>query len=227
MELRHVGLSRLHGQVTHRLIPSRYPPVGILDQVASPEDLEAVFELEAWTNDRVSQELGMLYGLPKEEWVFGANATVVMAAFCHARPDGGRFNDSTRGAWYAAFELETAQAEIIYHKTKELAEVGVLETRVEYREYVARFWGEFHDLRPPKREFAPYHDPDSYDRSQGLAVALLEAGSNGILYRSVRRTGGECIACFRPALIKEVRQSAHFELIWKGSPMPRIRKVTG
>jgi hypothetical protein len=227
MELAAVGLSRLHGQVAHRLIPSRYPPVGILDRVSSPEDLEAVFELEAWTNDRVSQELGLLYGIPREEWIFGPNATVVMAAFCHPRPDGGRFNDASRGAWYAAFELETAQAEIVYHKTKELAEVGVFETRVQYREYVGRFWGEFHDLRLSKREFAPYHDPNSYEHSQKLAVALLQNGSNGILYRSVRRAGGECIACFHPALVKEVRQSAHFELSWQGSPTPQIRRLTG
>jgi hypothetical protein len=226
MELEDVGSSRLHGQVTHRLIPSRYQPVGILDQVSSPEDLEAVFELEAWTNDRVSQELGMIYGIPKEEWVFGPNATVVMAAFCHPRPDGGRFNDSTRGAWYAAFELETAQAQIAYHKTKELAEVGIFETRVQYREYVSRFWAEFHDLRPRESEFTPYHDPDSYVQSQRLAADLLENGSNGILYRSVRRLGGECIACFKPALVKDVHQSAHFELIWEGTPKPRIRQLT-
>lgn len=28
----------------HRLIPSRYPSVGILDAVVTPADLEAVFE---------------------------------------------------------------------------------------------------------------------------------------------------------------------------------------
>src|SRR5258707_13200338 len=170
MELRYVGSRRLHGQVTHRLIPSRYPPIGILDQVSSPEDLEAFFELEAWYNDRFSHELGILYGIPKDEWFFGPNATVVIAAFCHPRPDGGRFNDSSRGAWYAAFELETAQAEIGYHKTKELVEVGVFETRDQYREDVARFCAEFHDLRPPIRDYISYHDHNGYEVSQRLAV---------------------------------------------------------
>jgi RES domain-containing protein len=220
-------LTRLNGNVTHRLIPSRYPPVGILDQVASAEDLEAVFELEAWTNDRVSHELGILYAIPKDEWVFGPNATVVMAAFCHPRPGGGRFNDSNRGAWYASFQLETAQREVAYHKTKELAEIGVFETRIQFREYASRFWAEFHDVRPLKPEFLPYHDPDSYQRSQQLAAMLLQQGSNGIIYRSVRKQGGECIACFRPALIKDVHQSAHFELAWEGAPAPKIRKLTG
>src|SRR5260221_7523044 len=108
MELKDVGSSRLHGQVTHRLIPSRYPPIGILDQVSSPEDLEAVFELEAWTNDRVSHELGILYGIPKDEWFFGPNATVVMAAFWTKEPDrkSTRLNSSHTVISYAVFCLK-------------------------------------------------------------------------------------------------------------------------
>ena len=34
---------------THRLIPSRFPPVNAFETVASPEDLAAVFELEGWS----------------------------------------------------------------------------------------------------------------------------------------------------------------------------------
>ena len=226
MELARIGLSRLRGRITHRLVPSRYPPIGILDQVTSPEDLEAIFELEAWSNDRVSQELGILYGIPKQEWVFGSNATVVMGAFCHPRPQGGRFNDSARGAWYARFQLETAQREVAFHKTKELAEVGVFETSIQFREYVARFSAGFHDIRPVKPEFAPYHRPDTYKYSQRLAATLLEHGSNGILYRCVRHPGGQCIACFRPRLVQNVRPSAHFEFRWEGVPTPKIRKLT-
>jgi hypothetical protein len=60
-----------------------------------------------------------------------------------------------------------------------------------------------------------------------LAVTFLQNGSNGILYQSVRHPGGECIACFRPALVKEVRQGAHFELSWEGTRTPRVRKLTG
>ena len=41
---------------TRRLVPSVYPTVGILDHVASPEDLPFIFELESWTNDRISTE---------------------------------------------------------------------------------------------------------------------------------------------------------------------------
>src|SRR6476659_6953929 len=65
-----------------RLIPSRYPVVGLLDRVAVPADLEALFELEGWTNDRISNELGLLHTIPESEWITGQPmATVARAAY--------------------------------------------------------------------------------------------------------------------------------------------------
>jgi RES domain-containing protein len=212
-------LTRIRSKNTCRIIPSRYPSTGILDRVASPADLPYVFELESWTNDRISAELGLLYRLPQSEWVTGPQATVIMAAFCHPRQAGGRFNSIDRGAWYAARKLSTAHAEIIHHRTIELAEVGVFETRVQMRLYLADFSAAFHDVR------AEYQDPDSYALSQKLARELLEAGSNGVVYRSVRDPGGECIACFRPRLVANVRPDAHFEYRWEGTRRPVIRQI--
>ena len=50
--------------------------------------------------------------------------------------------------------------------------------------------------------------PTSYVRSQQLAVELMELGSLGIVYPSVRREGGTCLACFRPSIVANVRKSA-------------------
>ena len=224
MTLPPVGHFRLTD--THRLIPSRYPPVGILDAVATPGDLELMLELEGWTNDRISAELGVLRMIPPHQWVVGRpQATVIMAAFCHPRPGGSRFNDGDRGAWYAALDLGTAHAEVIFHRSRELAEIGVLEARVEMRQYLADFIADFHDVRGDDPAFASIHDPDRYGASQRLARELLHAGSNGILYRSVRRPGGKCLACFQPALVSRVRPGAHFEYRWDGGSMPAIRRL--
>ncbi len=212
--------SRIRWKNTCRLIPSRYPSTGILDRVASPADLPYIFELESWSNDRISEEMGVLHRLPESEWVTGPQATVVMAAFCHPRPEGGRFNSAARGAWYAARKLATAHAEIVYHRTQELAEVGVFETSVQMRLYLSDFNADFHDLR------AGSQDPHSYTASQKLAAELLEAGSNGTLWRSVRDpAAGECVACFRPRLILNVRPDAHFEYRWEGTSTPAIRRI--
>ena len=212
---------------TCRLVPSRYPPVGILDAVSTPEDLPFLFELEGWTNDRISGELGILHRIPREEWVVGRPmASVIMAAFCHPKPGGGRFNDAERGAWYAGTELETAHEEVIYHRTAELAEVGAMETRVQMRLYLANFKGAFHDVRPETAVNRAYHSPTSYRASQALARRLLDEGSNGVIYRSVRRPGGQCVACFRPALVGNVRASAHYEYRWEGTRRPVVRQLS-
>jgi hypothetical protein len=218
-------VSRVRWNATCRLVPSCYPSVGLFDAIASPEDLDAVVELEAWTNDRLSAELGILHTLGRDEWVTGEPmASVVMAAFCHPRPGGGRFSTNDRGAWYAARHLETALAESVYHRTRELAEVGHFDTRVQMRLYHADFSTTFHDVRD-EDTYAPLYDPDSYAESQPFARELLQHGSNGIVYDSVRHVGGECIACFRPPLVRKVRVAAHYEYMWEGRPEPRVKRL--
>lgn len=219
--------TRIAWRGANRLIPSRYPAVGLFDRVAGPADLEAVFELEGWTNDRISNELGALHVIPREEWVTGPMSSVVMAAFCHPRPGGGRFNTAARGAWYAARTLETSLAESIYHRGRELEEVGAFDARMQMRLYRADFRAVFHDIRTAGATLARLYDPNDYSASQTWAEQLRLEGSQGILYRSVRdpsRTG-ECLCCFRPRLIANVRVAGHYEYLWEGTRTPRVRKV--
>jgi len=213
-------LAEIDWRDTCRLIPSRYPLVGILDRVASPEDLEAVLALEAMTDDRVRAGLGQIHRIPKREWVVGTPmADTIMASFCHPRPGGGRFNSEHRGAWYAGRALETAQREVIYHRGRELAEVGLLEARLEMRLYLADFQEAFHDVR---MGWDAIHDPAHYTSSQRLASVLLEVASSGVVYRSVRHAGGECLACFQPQGVTNVRAAEHFAFVWQGGPEPLV-----
>lgn len=223
-----VPLTRIQLVNTHRLIPSRYPPVGVLDLIAEPGDLETIIELEGWTNDRISAELGVIRRIPSTEWVVGrAMASVIVAAFCHPDPQGARFNGADLGAWYAASALDTAHNEIIHHRTIELDEIGVVDARLQMREYLADMDATFHDIRSNNPDFLPLYDPDSYVASQVFAQSLRVGGSNGVLYRSVRHRGGECVACFRPLLVTNVRQAAHFEYRWWGSRVPTITQLQG
>lgn len=221
-------VARVRWSRSCRLIPSRYPSTGLFDRVAAPADLDAVLELEGWTNDRVSNELGLLHTIPRTEWVAGrAMASVIMAAFCHPRPGGARFSSAQRGAWYAARTIETALAESTYHRTEELAEVGAFDTRMQLRLYHADFSATFQDIRGRDRAFDELYDPHRHDRSQAFAQELLEDGANGIVYRSVRHEGGECLACFRPTLVLDLRVAAHYEYRWEGARTPRVRRLSG
>jgi|SRR5262245_51993242 len=211
---------------THRLIRSVFPAVGIFDDVASPDEIADIFELENWTNDRISNEYGVLFTIPKNEWVTGVpGASVIMAAFCHPRETGGRFNLPSRGAWYSAVKLETAFEETIFHYTKEfLDELSVTETYVHVREYLADFDCNLHDVRSSR--FSGCYHKNNYSGGQKVAADLLKNGSNGVIYTSVCHPKHDCIACFRPKLISNVRQGDHFEYRWRGDRRPTITKLS-
>lgn len=205
---------------THRLIPSKYSERGesVLVRIAdSDEDLQAIFDLDHATNDRLLAENDLLPGIDSRELIFGIPYyRIVNAAFCHAQPLGSRFNGPERGAWYAAFELETSQAEVAFHKEVELAEVGWGGETITYDDYLADFSGEFHDVRGDAG-FAACLAVDSYVASQALAEQLLASGSLGVAYPSVRRRGGNCLACFRPALVTNVRKGPTWSFAWDAS----------
>ncbi len=65
-------------------------------------------------------------------------------------------------------------------------------------------------------------DPESYMASQELAEQLLEAGSLGVVYPSVRKPEGTCLACFRPALVTNVRQGRAYLFRWDGKAEPMV-----
>jgi hypothetical protein len=213
---------------THRLVPSHHAPRAesvLVDIADSDADLPAIFALDAATNDRLIAGQDLLPGIGPEELVFAVpHAAVVNAAFCHAHPLGARFNSPYRGAWYAAFELTTAQTEVAFHKTVQLAEINRFEDSITYDDYLADFSASFHDLRRT-RAFRSSLNPDSYEPSQALAERLLEVGSLGVVYPSVRRHGGSCVACFRPAIVGNVRRARTYRFTWSGKPEPTIGAV--
>jgi RES domain-containing protein len=210
---------------TCRLIPSRFADVedSVLAPLAENDDvLRDLFDLDNATNERLRAESGMLPGIGMDELVFGVpNFRIINAAFTYARPEGSRFNDGERGAWYCAFEAETALAEVIFHKTVEYVEINRFDDSVSYQMLLADFSAGFHDLRGVEAHKACL-DPDSYIASQLLAAELLEQGSMGIIYPSVRHPGGTNLACFRPALVGNVRKTQTYRLTWAGSPQPTV-----
>ena len=211
---------------THRLIPSRHLPrdESVLAAVAeNAADLQAIMDLDAATNDRLLALHRRLPAIGPDELVAGVpHADVINGAFCHAHPLGARFSGPDRGAWYAGFELATSQAEVAFHKSVQLAEIERFEESVTYDDYLADFSASFHVLRQG-RGVTGHLNPRSYVQSQGLAEQLLEAGSLGLVYPSVRRAGGTCVACFRPALVANVRRDRTYRFTWDGNTQPTIR----
>jgi hypothetical protein len=213
---------------THRLIPAQYADDGasVLARLTDDEEtLDGIFELDNATNDRLLAETDLLNGIDVRELVFGIPSyRIINAAFCHASPNGTRFASSTRGAWYAAFEIETSQAEVSYHRRKWLAEIAWEEEEIsDYVDYLADCHADFHDLRGTKQH-RDCLDPDSYAASQALAATLLANGSAGIAYPSVRHSKGTCLACFRPVLVTNVHRGTNYRFVFQGSAVPKITR---
>jgi RES domain-containing protein len=213
---------------TFRLIPSRFADVEDSVLVPLAEDdkvLRDLFDLDNATNERLRGESGGLPGIGVDELVFGVpHFRIINAAFTYPRPEGSRFNDGERGAWYCAFDIYTAMAEVVFHKTVEYQEINRFDDSVSYQCMLADFTATFHDLRGADAGNA-WLNPSSYEASQALAAELLESGSMGIIYPSVRRDGGTNLACFRPALVGNVRRGDAYRLTWAGSPQPQVELI--
>lgn len=216
---------------THRLIPAQFADggVSVLARLTDdPDTLDAIFELDNATNDRLLAESRLLPGIDERELVFGIPSyRIINAAFCHPSPAGSRFNSLDRGAWYASFELKTAQAEVAYHRQLWLREIAWEEEETaEYLDYLADFRADFHDLRNAAREHADCLSPVSYAASQALAAELLGLGSAGIVYPSVRQGGGTCLACFRPVLVTNVRKGYLYRMVFPNfRTPPKVRRA--
>lgn len=218
-----VPVRRVSWRPSYRLIPSRYPTVGLYDAIADPADLDVVFAIEALANPRLRDELGELTLVPKEERLSGPGATPVMAAFTHLNPEGSRFSDGSYGVYYAAHSLETAIAEVSHHRGVFLRRTQEPALDVDMRLVTASVEAELHDLLGDGSAvatpgvFAAALDPDDYGASQSLGRRLRAAQSWGIRYPSVRHAGGECVGIFRPRALRHAKAAAHLALHWDGT----------
>ncbi|WP_083218973.1 RES family NAD+ phosphorylase [Bradyrhizobium icense] len=201
----------------------------LLPLAANHGALEDLAALENATNGRLAAQETGLPQLDPRELVFGrAGFTFINAAFTHTRPGGNRFNDDDRGAWYCAFDADTAIGEVSYHLTRELEAVGRFENVTDYAELIADFFGPFHDLREAgvDVDLLLHKDPAiAYPAGQSLARQLrIDHSSNGIIYPSIRHAGGTCLVCFRPDLVQNLRQGSIWRLEWQGTPKPAVTR---
>lgn len=200
----------------HRLIASRYPTVGLYDEIARPEDLDVVFAIEALTNPRLRQEVGELSLVPPGERVSGPGATLVMAAFTHLNPEGSRFSDGSYGVYYAAESLDTALAEVSHHRGRFLERTREAEIDIDLRWIQAELDTTAHDLRGRQADAPEVYHLEHYGAGQALGRVLREAGSPALVYDSVRRGGGWCAAVFKPRALTQARPAGHLGLHWDG-----------
>jgi hypothetical protein len=205
---------RLRWAQACRIVPTRHPSVYLYDRVADAADFDALYALEALTNDRLREEAGQIERVAPADRVFGPGSGPIMAAFTHVNPLGSRFSDGRWGVFYAARQRATATAETAYHHGRFLAATAEGPMHLPMRLYHVAVEARLHDLRVG---FDAEHDPADYGPSRVLAARLRDQGSAGVAYRSVRDPGGECVGLFQPRGASRCQQVAVLLYAWDGS----------
>jgi RES domain-containing protein len=220
----HPPISTVKWKETYRLVNSCYPPCDIWEDIISQsDDWQIAFELEAMSNPRVRQEIGDISIIPKDKMITGKNSWWVISAFTHTK--AGRFNNDHFGAYYAANNFLTALKEKAYGLTKQFMEAtNEPIADITCRVFLGKIDSKLHDIRDVDSWKNCYTEND-YTHSQELATILRGIESNGIVYKSVRDSGGECIAAFWPDIVSIPIQERHTVLHWNGKDISSYFEV--
>lgn len=214
----------LHGCRQVRIIPTRFPPIELFETLVSHDELEIAYAIESLTNDRVQAEIGDLHLVPKDEWVTGPGASVVMAAFTHVGRES-RFSDGSYGVYYAARDEETAIAETVFHTERRLRDTDEPPIELDMRCHVGAIEAPLEDIRGPR--YAHLRDPDiaTWTTCQRFGAERRAAGAWGLLYRSARRAGGECVAAFRPRAVSLPVQGKRLRYCFNGARIDHVLTI--
>ena len=219
-------VTRLRWNPAWRVIPSRFPAIGLFERVASPEDFDALYALEAMTNDRLRDEVGEITLVPAEERLYGPGSTCIMAAFTHLNPQGSRFSDGSYGVFYCARRQDTAIAETRHHAALFMQATREPPMRLQMRLYTLEAQGKAVDLRRAAHTDPRIVDPDDYSYPQAIGRTLRGEGALGIVYPSVRHPGGQCLAALRTGIVKNCLHAAYLEYQWNGEGIDAVFEVS-
>jgi hypothetical protein len=217
---------RVRWQQACRIVPTRYPAVTLFDRVADAADFDALYALEAMTNERARDELGQIERVPHADRIFGPGSGPIMAAFTHVNLLGSRFSVGDYGVFYAARERATAVAETRHHHGRFLAATRQPAMHLPMRLYHVAIDARLHDLRPAASVPAAVYDREDYTAAQALGRRLHAAGSAGVAYRSVRHERGQCVGLFRPRGASGCLHAAYLLYAWDGERFSDVYEKT-
>ncbi len=214
-----------------RIVPTRYPAVSLFDRVADEADFNALYALEALTNERVRSELGQIERVPAADRIYGPGSGPVMAAFTHVNLEGSRFSNGDYGVFYAARDRATAVAETRHHHGRFLAATAQGAMHLPMRLYHVAIDAKLHDLRLlaggiTSKDHGDIYHPSDYTAARALGAQLHRSGSAGVAYRSVRHAKGQCVGLFSPRGASACLHAAYLLYAWDGQAFADVYEKT-
>jgi len=211
-----------------RIIRSIFPPIDLFEDIADPADWPLLIAAEMKTKPRLVESIGNLDLVPPHRRVSGPGASYLMAPFTHVSPDRkSRFSDGSFGVLYVGDRFEVALLETVHHHAAFMARTREPPGWTsQFREVLLDVRAELHDLRGGGSTATPFLHLSDYGPGQAFGKGLRKAGSEGIVYPSVRCPGGECAGLFYPDLASNPVQGRHLDYHWDGSRVDYFRDAS-
>jgi RES domain len=211
-----------------KLAATIFPPVPLFEDVADPDDFDAIAALIARTHPATDPSACFAWQVPSEDRALGPGAAYVMAPFAYISPSGTRFgppalSGAPYGVFYSARDEATSIAEVKHHRTAFLKATAAPSQDLDYEVLNSVVKGSvFYDIRGRHQDFRDVYSASEYGASQKLAAQLRAKGADGIAYDSVRREGGECVAVFRPRCVTQCRPVKQLIFRWDGESIAAV-----
>lgn len=198
-----------------RFVSAEFPPIDAIESAGTPEDLAGGLELLEITGSLGAGTRAAYEALPATYRRAGPGAWAVLAPFVY--PSSGRFSSPRRGALCVARTEPVAEVEWCCHRERLLRDRGLARASV-----VARRLAIDIDLSACDARDARATHPELYDRAPGGTDATRAIADGvaaaGIVYESLRREGGECLAVLRPdAVPGPVIELGKVRLAWSAA----------
>ncbi len=222
-----VPVAKVEWRNAVRIIRSVFPPIDLFEDIADPADWPLLISAEQKTNPRLMETIGALDLVPTARRVAGPGASYLMAPFTHASADRpSRFSDGSFGILYVGDSFEVALFETAHHHGRFMARTNELAGWTsQFLEIVLEISAELHDLRGGNPSHLAALDPDDYAQSQTLGAQLRAAGSNGLVYPSLRYEGGQCVGLLYPDGATNPIQGRRLDYHWDGARVDMYRDL--
>lgn len=207
-----IPLARFRNASVWRIIPSRFPPIDLFQDVAPAEHWTFLQDFEGRTNERLVEEATSRGYIRPEDRIEKSNSHYIIGPLTHPKPGGSRFSDGTFGVLYGGLDFETTAAEVRAQREEFLRRTSEDAQRLDMRAIVMDLDGDLHDLRAAGGQALIERES-----SHAIARRLRDAGSFGLVFDSVIRPGGTCVCIFRPNVLSNCRQERHFAYVWDGN----------
>jgi len=193
---------------TFRLIPSRFPPVSVYEELVANDRLEALVQIENLTNPRLQSEARLARSAGEDPKTSARLQNWNLAPFAYGNPDGSTFFGEEQPCMEVAIDRQTALAVSVAKRQRFLENTLEAPIGLDMRMFKTPVSGRFLDLRAIAAA-----EIQASGREFGK---LLEDGVDGIIFRPVERPTASAISVVNGNALQKTLQTVHYRYQWNG-----------